>query len=142
VVGYLRAQAILVSLTALATIAGLLLMGNRYAVTLGVIAGLLDIVPIVGTGMLFVPWAVALLIMGSFGEGLKLLLMWIVIVTIRQFLEPKVLSKGIGIHPLPTLISMYVGLQLIGGLGLIVGPAFVISYEALRRVGIFGPPRE
>ncbi|WP_459929627.1 sporulation integral membrane protein YtvI [Desulfosporosinus burensis] len=142
VVGYLRAQAILVSLTALATIAGLLLMGNRYAVTLGVIAGLLDIVPIVGTGMLFVPWAVALLIMGSFGEGLKLLLMWIVIVTIRQFLEPKVLSKGIGIHPLPTLISMYVGLQLIGGLGLIVGPAFVISYEALRRVGVFGPPRE
>ncbi|MCO1601752.1 sporulation integral membrane protein YtvI [Desulfosporosinus nitroreducens] len=141
VVGYLRSQAILVSVTSLATIGGLLLMGNRYAVTLGVMAGLLDIVPIVGTGMLFVPWAVALFIMGSFGEGLKLLLMWIVIMVVRQFLEPKVLSKAIGIHPLPTLISMYVGLQLIGGFGLIVGPAFVICYEAVRRVSVFGPPK-
>ncbi|MBP1759570.1 MAG: sporulation integral rane protein YtvI, partial [Firmicutes bacterium] len=96
---------------------------------------------IVGTGMLFVPWIVGLFIMGSFGEGLKLLLMWIVTVTVRQFLEPKILSKGIGIHPLPTLISMYVGLQLIGGFGLIVGPAFVISYEAIRRVDVFGPPK-
>jgi len=141
IVGYLRSQAILVSITALSTITGLLIMGNRYAVTLGVFAGLLDIVPIVGTGMLFVPWIVGLFIMGSFGEGLKLLLMWIVTVTVRQFLEPKILSKGIGIHPLPTLISMYVGLQLIGGFGLIVGPAFVISYEAIRRVDVFGPPK-
>lgn len=141
IVGYLRSQAILVSVTSLATISGLLLMGNRYAVTLGVLAGLLDIVPIVGTGMLFVPWAVALFIMGSFGEGLKLLVMWVVIMVVRQFLEPKVLSKAIGIHPLPTLISMYVGLQLIGGFGLIVGPAFVICYEAVRRVSSFGPPK-
>lgn len=142
VVGFVRSQAILVSVTTLATIGGLLLMGNPYAVTLGVIAGLLDIVPIVGTGMLFVPWAVGLFIMGSYGEGVKLLVMWIIIMIVRQFLEPKVLSKGIGIHPLPTLISMYVGLQLIGGFGLIVGPAFVIIYEALRRVSVFGPPRE
>lgn len=142
VIGYLRAQAILVSVTTLATIAGLLLMGNPYAVTIGVIAGLLDIVPIIGTGILFVPWVIALFIMGSYGLGIKLLVMWLVLVTTRQFLEPKILSKGMGIHPLPTLVSMYVGLQFIGGIGLIVGPAIVISYEALRRVGIFGPPRE
>ncbi|MFZ3129696.1 MAG: AI-2E family transporter, partial [Desulfosporosinus sp.] len=139
--GYLRAQAILVSVTAFSTIGGLLLMGNRYAVTLGVLAGLLDIVPIVGTGMLFVPWIVGLIILGSVGEGLKVLLIWIITVTVRQFLEPKVLSNGIGIHPLPTLISMYVGLQLLGGIGLIVGPALVISYEALRKAGVFGAPK-
>jgi sporulation integral membrane protein YtvI len=141
VVGYLRAQAILVSVTAFSTIGGLLLMGNRYAVTLGVLAGLLDIVPIVGTGLLFVPWIVGLFIIGSVGEGLKLLLMWIITVTVRQFLEPKVLSNGIGLHPLPTLISMYVGLQLLGGIGLILGPALVICYEALRKVGVFGSPK-
>lgn len=141
IVGYLRAQAILVSVTAFSTIGGLLFIGNRYAVTLGVLAGLLDIVPIVGTGMLFVPWIVGLLIMGSFGEALKLFVMWIVTVIVRQFLEPKVLANGIGIHPLPTLISMYVGLHFLGGIGLIVGPALVICYEALRKVGIFGAPR-
>jgi len=141
IVGYLRAQAILVSITALSTIAGLLLMGNRYAVTLGVLAGLLDIVPIVGTGILFVPWIAGLLIMGSLTEGLKLLAMWIVTVTVRQFLEPKILSSGIGIHPLPTLVSMYVGLQILGGIGLLVGPTMVICYEALRKAGAFGTPR-
>lgn len=139
VVGYLRAQAILVSVTALSTIGGLLLIGNRYAVTLGVLAGFMDIMPIVGTGILFVPWIVGLFILGSFGEGLKLFVMWIITVVVRQFLEPKIMSKGIGLHPLPTLISMYVGLQLLGAVGLIIGPGFVISYEALRKIGIFGP---
>lgn len=139
VVGYLRAQAILVSVTTFSTIFGLLLIGNRYAVTLGVLAGFLDLVPIVGTGILFLPWIVGLIILGSFGEGFKLFVMWIITVVVRQFLEPKIMAKGIGLHPLPTLVSMYVGLHLLGGVGLIVGPGLVICYEALRKVGIFGP---
>ena len=142
VVGYLRALAILMSVTALTTIVGLLLIGNRYAVTLGVLAGLLDAVPIVGTGILFGPWIVGLFIMGFFGEGFKVILMWVVTLVIRQFLEPKIMSHGIGLHPLPTLISMYVGLQLLGFGGILMGPAVIISYEALRKVGIFGHPRE
>ncbi|MHB8075889.1 sporulation integral membrane protein YtvI [Desulfosporosinus fructosivorans] len=141
IVGYLRSQAILISVTAFSTIGGLLLLGNPYAVTLGVLAGLLDIMPIVGTGMLFLPWSVGLFIMGSFGEGIKLLVLWLVTFTVRQFLEPKILSNGIGIHPLPTLISMYVGLQLVGAIGMIMGPVVVICYEAVRKAGAFGPPK-
>lgn len=140
-VGYLRALTILMSVTALTTIIGLLLIGNRYAVTLGVIAGLLDAVPIVGTGILFGPWIIGLFIMGLFGEGFKVILMWVVTLVIRQFLEPKIMSQGLGLHPLPTLISMYVGLQLLGLGGILLGPAVVISYEALRKVGLFGPPK-
>ena len=142
VVGYLRALAILMSVTAFTTIIGLLLIGNRYAVTLGVLAGLLDAVPIVGTGILFGPWIVGLFLMGFFGEGFKVILMWVVTLVIRQFLEPKIMSHGIGLLPLPTLISMYVGLQLLGFGGILLGPAVIISYEALRKVGIFGNPRE
>lgn len=142
VVGFLRAEAILVSVTALTTIAGLLIIGNRYAVTLGVLTGFLDLVPVVGTGMLFVPWIAGLFIMGSFAEGLKLSVMWIITVVVRQFLEPKIMSKGIGLLPLPTLVSMYVGLQLLGGVGLIVGPGFVIVYEALRKAGLIGSPKD
>ncbi|WP_088224797.1 sporulation integral membrane protein YtvI [Desulfosporosinus sp. FKB] len=138
VVGYIRALAILMSVTAFSTIIGLLIIGNRYAVTLGVLAGLLDAVPIVGTGLLFGPWIIGLLILGSFGAALKVLIMWVVTVVVRQFLEPKIMSQGIGLHPLPTLISMYVGLELLGFVGILVGPGIVISYEALRKVGIFG----
>lgn len=139
-VGFLRAEAILVSITAVTTIIGLLILGNRYAVTLGVLAGILDLVPIVGTGLLFVPWIISLFIIGSLTEGIKLLLIWVLTVVIRQFLEPKILSHNIGLHPLPTLISMYVGLKLLGGAGLILGPTIVIIYQALRKAGIIHKP--
>ena len=138
VVGYLRALTILMSVTAITTIIGLLLIGNRYAVTLGVLAGLLDAVPIVGTGILFGPWIIGLFIMGLFGEGFKVILMWVVTLVIRQFLEPKIMSQGLGLHPLPTLISMYIGLQFLGFGGILMGPAVVITYEALRKIGAFG----
>ena len=138
VVGYIRAVAILMSVTAFSTILGLLIIGNRYAVTIGVLAGLLDAIPIVGTGILFGPWIIGLVIFGAYGAALKIGIMWIVTVVIRQFLEPKIMSHGIGLHPLPTLISMYVGLELLGPIGILVGPAMVITYETLRKVGIFG----
>ncbi|MDA8227206.1 MAG: sporulation integral membrane protein YtvI [Desulfitobacterium hafniense] len=136
IVGFLRAEVILVSVTTFTIIFGLLLLGNRYAVTLGVISGILDIIPIVGTGMLFVPWIIFLFLIGSFWSGIKLLILWVVTVVIRQLLEPKIMSQSIGLHPLPTLISMYVGLQLLGGLGLILGPATLIVYEAVRKSGL------
>ncbi len=139
-VGFLRAEAILVSITAITTILGLLLLGNRYAVTLGVLAGILDLVPVVGTGLLFVPWIIGLFIFGSITEGIKLLVIWVLTVVIRQFLEPKILSHNIGLHPLPTLFSMYAGLKLFGGAGLILGPTVVIIYQALRKAGVIHRP--
>lgn len=135
-VGFLRAEVTLITVTAFTTIVGLLLIGNRYAVTIGVLAGLLDLVPVVGTGLLFVPWIIGLLVLGSFGEGLKLLVMWLITVILRQFLEPRILSKNIGLEPLPTLVSMYVGLKLFGGAGLILGPTVIIVYGAIRKAGI------
>lgn len=134
--GFLRAEAMLVTVTAIMTIIGLLIIGNRYALTIGVIAGFLDLLPIVGTGILFLPWIVILFMMGAIGEGLKLALIWVVTIVIRQFLEPKIMAKSIGLHPLPTLISMYVGLQLFGAVGLILGPTTVIIYEAVRKSGL------
>jgi len=132
-VGFLRAEIILVSVTMMIITFGLMLIGNRYAVTIGVFAGLLDIFPIVGTGVLFVPWIIILLINGSVSAGIKILVIWVIAVVVRQALEPKVLSQNIGLRPLPTLVSMYVGLKLLGGYGLILGPMIVIIYEAIRK---------
>jgi len=137
IVGFLRAESILISVTMFISAAGLSLMGNRYAVTLGILSGLLDLLPIVGTGMLYVTWAIVLFLMGSVSEGVKILLLWVVIIVVRQSLEPRIMSKNIGLHPLATLTSMYVGLRLLGGWGLIIGPTLVIIYEALRKAGAF-----
>lgn len=139
VVGFVRAEVILISVTGLILTVGLLWMGNPYAFTIGFISAFLDLLPIVGTGMIFVPWIVGLFILGSVSEGVKLLIIYLIATVIRQILEPKIMSQNIGIHPLATIISMYVGLKLLGGMGLILGPALVIIYEALRKAGFFTP---
>ncbi len=141
VFGFLRAEFILVSITALILTLGLLIIGNPYAVTIGVFSALLDVLPVVGTAMVFVPWIVVLIVTGSTGMAIKLAIVYAVSVIVRQFLEPKIMSKGIGLNPLATLISMYAGLNLFGGLGLILGPGIVIVYEALRKAGIIKIPR-
>ncbi|AGA70007.1 sporulation integral membrane protein YtvI [Desulfitobacterium dichloroeliminans LMG P-21439] len=135
VVGFVRAEAILISVTGVILTVGLVWMGNPYAFTIGFISAFLDLLPIVGTGMVFIPWIVGLFILGSVSEGIKLLVLYLIATVIRQLLEPKVMSQNIGIHPLATLISMYVGLKLLGGLGLILGPGLVIVYEAIRKAG-------
>lgn len=141
IVGFVRAETILISITGIILTIGLLLMGNRYAFTIGFASAFLDLLPIVGTGMVFVPWVIGLLFMGAVGEAVKILVIWALALVIRQILEPRIMSKSIGLHPLPTLISMYVGLKLLGGMGLVLGPAIVIVYEALRKAGIFTDPK-
>lgn len=141
IIGFLRAETILVSITGGILTVGLLLMGNRYAFTIGFLAAFLDLLPIVGTGILFVPWIIGLLLMRAVSDAVKLLVIWVLAIVIRQMLEPKIMSKSIGLHPLPTLISMYAGLKLLGGIGLVIGPGLVILYEALRKAGIFADPR-
>jgi predicted PurR-regulated permease PerM len=118
------------------------LLGNRYAFTIGFISAFLDLLPIVGTGMVFVPWIIGLFVFGSASEGVKLLIIYLVATVIRQLLEPKIMAHSIGLHPLATLISMYVGLHLLGGFGLVLGPGLVIIYEALRKAGVFSDPKE
>lgn len=141
IVGFVRAEIILISITGVTLTFGLLLQGNPYAFTIGFVSAFLDLLPIVGTGLVFVPWAIILLILGDVSHAIQLIIIWVVALVLRQILEPKIMSKGIGLHPLPTLISMYVGLKLLGGAGLILGPGLVILYEAIRKAGIFTDPK-
>lgn len=136
-VGFLRSQFILVSITALITIGGLLIIGNKYAFTVGILVGLLDLIPVVGPALVFIPWIVVLLFTAGLGPALKILIIYAALTVIRQILEPKILSQNIGIHPLPTLMSIYVGMKLLGVVGLILGPAILIVYEAVRKAGLF-----
>jgi sporulation integral membrane protein YtvI len=140
--GFIRGMSILISVTGIILTIGLLILGNRYAFTIGFTAALLDLLPIVGTGIIFIPWAIGLFIVGSVSYGLKILLLWVFVTVVRQILEPKIMSHNIGLHPLPTLMSMYIGLKLFGGVGLILGPGLVIVFEALRKAGIFTDPKE
>ncbi|NLL52064.1 MAG: sporulation integral membrane protein YtvI, partial [Peptococcaceae bacterium] len=136
-VGFIRAQLLLVALTMLITTVGLLLIGNEYAFTIGILTGLLDLVPIIGPAIIFIPWGLVLLFTGAVVPAIKILLIYAVTTVVRRIVEPKILADNIGIHPLPTLVSMYAGLSLFGAWGLILGPTAIIVYESMRKAGFF-----
>ncbi|OCT11695.1 sporulation integral membrane protein YtvI [Paenibacillus pectinilyticus] len=136
--GYIRAQLILVSLTALVVIIGLLVLRVDYAITIGLLTGLADLMPYLGTGAVMVPWIIYVFFaQGNIALGIGLSVLYGVIVIARQIMEPKVLASSVGLDPLATLIAMFVGLKLFGLLGLIIGPVSLILITAFYRARIF-----
>ncbi|HWP98620.1 MAG TPA: sporulation integral membrane protein YtvI [Syntrophomonadaceae bacterium] len=136
-VGFVRAYSILISITGIITMIGLRILGFEYALILGITAGLLDILPILGPGALFLPWIAWEFMNNHTTAGISLLLLYLATSVMRQFLEPKIVGDNIGLHPLATLVSVYVGLQLAGFYGVILGPISVVIFMACYRVGIF-----
>ena len=104
------------------------LFGIGNAVLKAALIAMLDILPILGTGGIMIPWAVISLSLGSTGLGLKLLLIYVIVTVIRNYVEPKIVGAQLGLHPIITLVSMFIGLRLFGfwGLfGLPVGISFL-----------------
>jgi sporulation integral membrane protein YtvI len=144
VVGLVKAQLLLVALTTVLTVIGLLLMGVRYAWLVGLLTGILDILPIVGPTVVLVPWAVYCFIDGNTWLGVGLMALHLGLSTFRQFMEPRIIGQRLGLHPLIALLSLYLGIRLLGVTGLVVGPLVAIIIKALFRPGptppAAGPP--
>lgn len=105
---------------------GLTVLKVRYAFATSVIISLVDMLPIIGVGIVLVPWAVFKIVLGEYYVGFGLLILFGVVCIMREILEPKIIGKSIGLHPLLTLFAMYVGLKLFGFFGMIIFP-FVIT---------------
>jgi len=134
--GYIKAQLILMSITFIIMTTGFLIIGVDYAILLGLLIGFIDALPILGTGGILIPWAIISLISGNFTLALYLIILYGVAVLTRQLLEPKVLGSQIGLYPLITLIAMYVGLQIFGILGMIIGPISLMIFINLHKAKI------
>ncbi|SDX19530.1 sporulation integral membrane protein YtvI [Paenibacillus sp. CF384] len=135
--GYVRAQFIMISITAIVVTVGLLIIGVDYAVTIGMLIGLVDLLPYLGVGAAMVPWIAYTFIYGDVSLGISLSILYGVILVARQMIEPKVLATSVGLDPLPTLIAMFVGLKLFGVLGLIIGPVSLVILTAIHRANVF-----
>jgi sporulation integral membrane protein YtvI len=135
--GFMKAQFILISITAIIVTIGLFILRVEYAFTIGLITGLVDLLPYLGTGAIMVPWITYLFITGSYKLGIGLSILYGIIIVMRQILEPKVLASTVGLDPLLTLIALFIGLQLFGFLGLIVGPVAIVVLGALTRANVF-----
>lgn len=115
--GYL----ILLSITFFELFIGFLVLGIENALLLSVLIAFVDLLPVFGTGTVLVPWGVLKLIMGQ-SIGIGIIILYVVITVLRNFLEPKIIGKQIGINPLFTLFAMFLGLKLLGVIGLILFP--------------------
>ncbi|MCL2187810.1 MAG: sporulation integral membrane protein YtvI [Defluviitaleaceae bacterium] len=131
--GYLRAQYILMTMVGIISIIGLLIIRSPFALFLGLLFAVLDFLPIVGAGSVLVPWSIMSFVMGNPRQGVSLLIIYGIITVIRQVLQPKILGDQIGIHPLVSLMSIFIGFRLFGLLGLIIGPTLVMMLVAARR---------
>lgn len=136
-VGFLKAYSLLISITAIITIVSLKILGNKYALTIGLVVGIMDILPILGPGTIFIPWIIWQFISNHPRMGISLLVVYIIISGVRQFLEPQIVGDNIGLHPLATLISLYAGLQLGGVTGMVLGPITVVIFIACYRADVF-----
>lgn len=135
--GYVRAQIIMISITAIVVISGLLILRVDNAVTIGLLVGLVDLLPYLGVGAVFIPWIAYTFLYGDWTLGVGMSILYIIILVARQMIEPKVLSSSVGLDPLPTLIGMFVGLKLMGFIGLIVGPVTLVILTAFHRANVF-----
>lgn len=135
-IGFLKAQSIILSITFIESFIGLTFIGVDYAFTLAIIIAVFDILPVLGTGGIYVPWAVTNFVMGNYRLGIALLVLYGIIIVVRYMVEPKIVGQQLGIHPVVALMSMFVGLKLIGVAGLILGPTTVVSLKACQHAGI------
>ncbi len=113
----------------------LTLMQMPYAFTLSLIICFIDILPIVGISTIAVPWAIIAFASGDVKSGVYMLILYIINIATHQILEPKVIGKQIGLNPLLTLISIYVGLKLFGVIGMLVLPLCLIILKNLIKNG-------
>lgn len=136
-IGYIKAQLILMVITFIEVSIGLLIIGIDYAILLGLLISIIDVFPILGTGTVLIPWALFSFISGNYPLGFSLIILYGIVMLVRQLLEPKIVSGQIGLYPLVTLMSMYIGLQVFGIAGMIMGPIMVLIVRNLQKAGLF-----
>ncbi|MBE6567911.1 MAG: AI-2E family transporter [Ruminococcaceae bacterium] len=125
-VSVLRAQALLTLIAFVFLLVGFLLLNVNYPLLLSGLIALLDFLPVLGVGLFLVPWGVLSLLAGERALGVGLLILFALIAVTRQFLEPRILGRRYGLHPLVTLLSLYAGGRLFGVFGLLVLPMLTL----------------
>ncbi len=115
---------------------GLTILGVNRAAVIAAIIAVFDILPVLGTGGIMIPWAIVAAIIGNGGLAVGLLVLYLVITAVRQTIEPRIVGSQVGLHPVVTLASMLVGLQLFGGVGLFGLPILLSLLKNLNDKGL------
>ncbi|MBO7304119.1 MAG: sporulation integral membrane protein YtvI [Clostridia bacterium] len=131
ILGYLRSYLILMVLTFVVMLFGFVSLRVKYAVLFAFIVALLDALPLIGVGTVLVPWSVYQLAFGDTGMGIGLIVLFVSNTVFRQFIEPRIVGRNLGIHPIASLLVLYVGYCLFGIFGLLTVPLVTVLINLL-----------
>ena len=123
---YIKAQLIIMAVVAAECVAGFMILGNRYALLVGIVIGILDALPLFGVGTVLIPWTIIYIAAGNFVKAATIFTVFLICYFTREFMEPKLIGNKIGVHPVMMLISIYVGFKLLGFTGMFLSPVVYI----------------
>ena len=106
-------------------------MGVDYALSLSLAVAAVDLLPVLGTGTVLIPWGIFSLLTKNFRLGFGLLILYALLTVVRQISEPRVLGQSLGIHPILTLVAIYGGLRLAGVWGMLLFPLALVIIKGL-----------
>lgn len=135
---YIKSYSLLFFMTFVELSIGLLILRIPYAVLLALGIAVFDILPVLGTGGILLPWAVILVVIGNVPLAIGILTLYIIITAIRNTMEPKIVGKQIGLHPLAAMVAMFIGLKVLGIIGMVVFPVTLAVIMNLEKNGVLG----
>ncbi len=135
--GFVKAQFKIMFIIFVILLIGFLIMRNPYALLLALLIAFLDLLPILGTGTVLIPWAVISLLSGNFSQTIFLIVLYIICLLARQLLQPKIIGDSVGLDTLPTLVLIYMGYKLAGMKGMILALLIGVVFITLYRIGLF-----
>ena len=136
IIVYLKSYLFLMMLTFLELCLGLWILRIPYFPIIALGIAIFDILPVLGTGGILIPWSVIALILGNYRIAVGVLILYLCITIVRNMVEPRIVGRQIGLHPLATLISLFVGFKLMGRVGMIGIPVLLSLLVNLEKEGV------
>lgn len=133
---YVKSYVYIMGLTFIETLIGLNILGVNYSILLSIFTAIVDLLPVLGVGSVYMPMAVYFYFKGETFVSIGLVIMFIIVTIIRQIAEPKVVSTSVGIHPLLIIASLFIGLKSFGILGIIYFISIILFYKIFKKVEI------
>lgn len=133
ILAYIKSYSIMFVLVFLELWIGFLILDIPYAIGIAFAIALFDLMPVLGTGGILLPWAFILLCMGNFPLAIGVALLYVIITAVRHAVEPRIVGNHIGLHPLATLVAMMVGLDLMGLVGMLLFPITLVALTNLKK---------
>jgi sporulation integral membrane protein YtvI len=138
--GYVRAQILLMFIIFIIISIMLSILRAPFALVVAAATAILDALPVFGSGITLIPLAIVYFIYGNIKLGIGYVVIWLAVILFRRILEPKLVSDKMGLNPLMTLISMYIGYRWWGIIGMLVGPILLMIIVSIYTVGLLDKP--